>query len=255
MARGSDEEKLVGPSKARGPIKYFSGRAAVGLGSVQIVLGALAIIAQIVILVVYNVFYTAISQGIWCGVAFIVCGTIGVIAGKRRTFPWVVAQLVFCILVCLFAAAIIALSAMTSVYRYGAAYTYVPCQSTGYYSHYQSGEQLGGQKHINNLYWNNYYYGSGGKPCTGPGFILNVPWVVQFSLNLVMGCLGIVSVIVAIVAATLSCAPLCCNPEQPEKSKKAPLAAPEVTMAEALPEKTPIENAIYLDVPTNAYDI
>lgn len=39
------------------------------------------------------------------------------------------------------------------------------------------------------------------------------------------------------------------------KSKKAQLAAPEVTMAEALPEKTPIENVIYLDVPTNAYDI
>jgi hypothetical protein len=254
MACQTDEETLVASNKRGGPIKYFSGRAAVGLGSAQIVFGVLTIIAQIVILRVYDVFSNAISQGIWCGVAFIVCGTIGVIAGKRRTFPWVVAQLVFCILVCLFAAAIIALSALTSVYHYGSAYTYVPCQSTGYYSHYNSGG-TGGQKHINNLYWNNYYYGSGGQPCTGPGFILNVPWVVQFSLNLIMGCLGILSAVLAIVAATLSCAPLCCNPDQLDKPKKAKLAASEETMAEPLPEKVPIGDAIFLDVPTNAYHI
>jgi len=254
MACQTDEETLVASNKRGGPIKYFSGRAAVGLGSAQIVFGVLTIIAQIVILRVYDVFSNAISQGIWCGVAFIVCGTIGVIAGKRRTFPWGVAQLVFCILVCLFAAAIIALSALTSVYHYGSAYTYVPCQSTGYYSHYNSGG-TGGQKHINNLYWNNYYYGSGGQPCTGPGFILNVPWVVQFSLNLIMGCLGILSAVLAIVAATLSCAPLCCNPDQLDKPKKAKLAASEETMAEPLPEKVPIGDAIFLDVPTNAYHI
>jgi len=253
MAGQSDEENLVASNKPRGPIKYFSGRAAVGLGSAQIVFGVLTIIAQIVILRVYDVFSNAISQGIWCGVAFIVCGTIGVIAGKRRTFPWVVAQLVFCILVCLFAAAIIALSALTSVYHYGSAYTYVPCQSTGYNSHYNSG--TGGQKHINNLYWNNYYYGSGGQPCTGAGFVLNVPWVVQFSLNLIMGCLGILSAIVAIVAATLSCAPLCCNPEKLDKPKKAQVTASEEIMAAPLPEKVPIEDAIFLDVPTNAYHL
>jgi len=150
------------------------------------------------------------------------------------------------------------MSALTSAYNYGSPYIYVPCESTGQYSGYylSSGSHSGGQRHISNLYWNTYYYGSGGAPCTGAGWIINIPWVAQFSMNLLMGCLGILSAIIAIVSATLSCAPLCCIPdEKPDKKPNKELAGPVETCAEALPEKTPIEDHIFLDVPSNAYHI
>lgn len=46
----------------------------------------------------------------------------------------------------------------------------------------------------------------------------------QFSMNLLMGALGIISAILSVVAATLSCVPLCCDPlKQQEKEDRAKL--------------------------------
>jgi len=70
METDYDKSKLLSEDRSRsGRVKYFSGRASVGLGSTMIACGCLAIIAQIVVLVVYYHFFISISQGIWCGVA------------------------------------------------------------------------------------------------------------------------------------------------------------------------------------------
>jgi len=54
-------------SRNEGRVKNLYGRASVGLGATMIAFGCLAIIAQIVVLAVYNSsFY---FQGIWCGIA------------------------------------------------------------------------------------------------------------------------------------------------------------------------------------------
>jgi len=210
----------------------FPARAVRGLAATQIVFGCLVIIAQVVVLAVYSLFFNHISQGIWCGIAFVVCGAFGVVSARKRTLPWVVTHLTLCIIVCLFCAAIITLSALTAVYYFGSMYTYQsrPCpgnngfpmfygtgsSGTGYY--YSPSGDTGG--YPDDDFWgrfynsmgfdspNQYYAGYGGEPCFGH-YVINIPWIVQFSMNLLMGFLGIMTAIVSIVAATLSCAPIC----------------------------------------------
>ena len=352
MTNSEDTEGLLtggrGEMKAlpRGPIK--------GLAITQIVMGCLAVAAQIVILALYHQFFNAISQGIWCGIAFIVCGIIGIVASKKATKPWIITHLVLCVAICLFSACIIALSALTAAYNYGSLYTYQPCYyHPQYYPEYAAlnvpgrsaappppvlgphgsltaspGEsatvkpstksttmsfaeemlkddypdawdvstarptmkpasrsttgiigdtsrdytdhfdddvpEAGGYIHTPNYptydtypyyntypsydtynsyyyntyptydtypyytgqyfdthpyntypntgsYWDSYYYYYSRYPCYGAN-VLNVPWVVQFSMSLLMCLLGLISAVLAVVAATLSCVPLCCDP-------------------------------------------
>lgn len=231
----SDTERLVLNTVGWKRVKHFSGRAVKNLGIAQIVFGCLVIAAQIVILAIYNIFFNSISQGIWCGGAFIFVGAIGIVAGKRRTLPWVIAHLVFCILVCVFCAAVMGLSALNSAYAFGSPYhymyscggstgSYYPGNTGGYPGSYTGGyEDMG--RNLNDDYWATYYssgYYMGQQhqePCYGR-YELDVRWVVQFAMNLLMIVLGLVNTIVVIVAATLSCAPLCCNPEEPEEEHK-----------------------------------
>jgi hypothetical protein len=214
MTLPSDKAQLLRADGRKKEVRFFSGKAAVGLGATIISFGIIVIAAQITILALYNLFFTNISQGLWCGAVFILTGVIGVVAGKRRTGPWVIAFIVFCIFVCLFAGVLIGLSAVSSVFStvFGTVYIYQnPCGHqvprfppsmpdphyyTGYYNGYAG-------------YMNSY----GSRGC----YALNVPWAVQFSMNIIMAAFGVFTAIIAIIACTLSCAPICCNPEKKEE--------------------------------------
>jgi len=245
----SDKVKLIG-GRDSSPGRYYAGRHVVGLGIVQIILGCLAVAAQIAIRVIKdNNRYThtfenfddlGVSQGFWCGVAFILCGSIGIVAGKRRTAPWIVAFLSLCILVCFFSAALIGLSTVNAVmfvkvFEFDSVYVYrnVPCDSirnsgsdyywyggpsadTGYYNGNGNYEDTGryNTKPIDGDYWQNYYsgyYGSDSLPCGI--WDINAPLFIFYSMSLLMGCLGIINSILTVIAATLSCVPLCCRPK------------------------------------------
>lgn len=285
-------------------LKYFSGRAALGLGVTLIVFGLIVIAAQITIIAVYKVNLSALSQGIWCGTAFVLSGVFGIVAGKRRTVAWVVAHMIICIIATIFAGAVIALSGLSMAYSPGQPYNYQswPCAgSTGSYGSSGSNGYSGtGYYYTGNTgstfysyytsgmtgYWTNYNTGSIGAPITlgngglltpynettawvqyftgyltgyytqyyngygsdyyGPTgcYVMNVPWIVQFSMNIIMGVLGIICAILTVIAATLSCAPLCCSPtnnESQEKNWKAPLMSP--AYIEAPPYILPISGA------------
>jgi len=220
------------------PVEYFPPRAVRGLAIAQIAFGIVVIIAQIVVLSVYNLFFNHISQGIWCGLAFIVCGAFGIVSGKFRTVPWIVTHLILCILICVFSAAIIVLSALTAVYYFGSMYTYQyrPCPgNNGFPMFYGTGFTGPGYYNSPNMegyendFWGLYYsagtpvqayMGQGkGQPCFGH-YVISIPWVVQFTMNMLLGCLGIINAIVSIVAATLSCGPVCCYNRKKEDEDK-----------------------------------
>jgi hypothetical protein len=221
-----DKEKLVKDSLSSNPGGIYAGRHVLRLGVTQIVIGCLVIAAQIVVFSVYNLYlFSFISHGIWCGAAFFVCGVIGILAGKRRTTCLITSHLVLCILACIFSGAIISLSALTSVYNYGSPYTYhsdpVPCfQPNNYlprHNHEYPGlEPTTPPSYLGDDYWNSYYngYGSYGAryPCYNGHYVINDPWVIQFTMNLFMGTMGIINAILSLVAGTLSCVPLCCDP-------------------------------------------
>jgi hypothetical protein len=268
----SNKDKLVLNTVGWKRVKHFSGRAVMSLGIAQVVFGLLVIGAQIVILALYNIFFNSISQGIWCGGAFIFCGAFAIVAGKRRTLPWVIVHLVFCILVCFFCAAVMGLSALNAAYEFGSPYRYIyPCShstdGTGSYypgNYYPPGHGDDGLEHtgpVGTSYGSgNYYsggYGTGGddywnayyqmppQPCYGK-YVLDTMWVVQFSMNLLMMLLGLVYTVVVIVSATLSCAPLCCNPEDNEEYKK------QTCMKEPLAENSSRNQNAYLSFPEQA---
>lgn len=247
-----NKDKLVLNTVGWKRVKHFSGRAVMSLGIAQVVFGLLVIGAQIVILALYNIFFNSISQGIWCGGAFIFCGAFAIVAGKRRTLPWVIVHLVFCILVCIFCAAVMGLSALNAAYEFGSPYHYVyPCTGStggtgGYYpGTYGSGNYYSGGYGMGvDDYWNSYY-NPPQPPCYGK-YVLDTMWVVQFSMNLLMILLGLVYTVVVIVSATLSCAPLCCNPEDNEEYKK------ETCMKEDLSGNTAVNLNAYLAFPEQA---
>jgi len=301
MAAGSeDKAQLLKDGGGPKRVRYFSGRAAVGLGATLISFGLIVIAAQIAVLVVYRVFFHDIAQGLWCGVAFILTGTVGIIAGKRRTSPWIIAHLVLCIIVCLFAASLIGLSAIATVMNsvFGSAYTYknpcsgqiAPVNQAGYTSGYTGGYYTG----YYTSYYTSYYtggYGTGSTGSTGSSgtghwtsgwtslwtgywtgsyytsyysgysgyfsrfgntgcYVLNVPWVVQFSMNVIMASFGIFSAIIAIIAGTLSCAPICCNPDKKRDIESPPTYA-ESPPYYQLPTTIPVD-VVCIDVPTGA---
>jgi len=250
---------------AKGAVDYFPARAVRGLAVTQIMFGCVVIIAQIVVLAVYNLFFNHVSQGIWCGVAFIVCGTFGIVSARRRTVPWMVAHLTLCIIICLFCAAIIALSALTSVYYFGSLYTYQyqPCPGNdGFPMYYGTGpsgpgyyDTPGGTSE--NDYWGRYYStggfqgpsqyypGQGGQLCFGR-YVINIPWIVQFTMNILMGLIGIINAIVSVVAATLSCSTFCYNKARKEEKKELINSSSDPYRVDIIPpaycEKPPIEN-------------
>lgn len=229
-----------------GRVALFSGRAARRLGVTQIVLGCLCVCAQIALLAVYKLDYTvrflSNCQGIWCGIAFIIVGVFGIVAGKLRRKPWIIVYLVLCIVVCFFTAALISLSALMSAYNYGPLYLYKlrHCShhhhhdrqfgdatskpssvdywsgyyDTGYYGtgYYGTGYYDTGYYGGSEDYWSSYYPDRRSSSHCSGYYAINVPWVVQFSMNLLMILLGLISAVVAIVSATLSCAPFCCIP-------------------------------------------
>jgi len=254
----ADKEQLVPGDTGSNLKRSYAGRSVLRLGVTQIVLGLLVIAAQIVVLAVYNIFFNSISQGIWCGVAFIVCGVIGIVAGKRRTSRWITAHLVLCIFACIFAFAIIALSALTSVYNYGSPYTYmsdpcpVPMDYIPSHHHHDPNDMApvpqvpgDGMAPPVDDYWNSYYYGYGPRgeryPCYSNGhYVINVPWVVQFSMNLFMGVAGIINAILSVVAATLSCYPLCCDPFKQQKKDDRQKKLLAVTSQEQEQEAEPL---------------
>jgi len=176
----------------------------------------------------------------------------------------------------LFSMAIIALSALTAVYYYGSLYTYQyrPCSTNNGYPMYPGTSTGASSANMNNDYvddfWATYYSGKysralryhnipGTQLCFGH-YVINIPWIIQFVLNLLMGTLGIATAVVSVVSATFSCAPVCCYKDEEQDEGKLALlddaATPDVlaVMPPSYAEKDPIKE-IQIDVPTGAVSI
>ncbi|XP_006820852.1 uncharacterized protein LOC102802982 [Saccoglossus kowalevskii] len=145
------------------------------LSIVQIIVGSLSLVFGITSIVVGCVgSYSGI--GIWCGIFFIVTGSLGCITSMKFTNCWIITSMVMCIVAATLSGPIFVISAAVTV-AHENTYILEEC-SYNKYGHYDC------------TYGHDY-------TCTGIDAVLLVIAIIEF--------------ISAIIQASLCCQPLCCS--------------------------------------------